>query len=94
MISLEVDGQVGLLSWFPSTAAFEKSAKNHYHWTEVLEVDYLANEKIDLVKERKLERTPLSSKKWHNSLRGSSDVHQANLHINKEALKLIQQLIK
>lgn len=90
---LEVHGQTGLLSWYPSTAAFEKSGRNQNRWTEALDAHFLLNERTDIAKEG-LKRTPLSSSKWHNALRGSSEIHRAILRLNEEAIKFIQHAIR
>lgn len=90
---LEIHGQTGFLSWYPSTAAFEKSGRNQNHWTEALDAHFLLNERTDIEKGG-LERTPLSSSRWHNALRGSSETHRAILRLNEEATKFIQQSIR
>lgn len=90
---LEIHGQTGLLSWYPSTVAFEKSGRYQNRWTEALDARFLLNERTDIAKEG-LKRTPLSSSRWGNALRGSSEVHKAILRLNEEATKFIQQSIR
>jgi hypothetical protein len=90
---LEIHGQTGFLSWYPSTPTFEISGRYQNRWTEELDARFLLNERTDIAKEG-LKRTPLSSSRWHNALRGSSDIHIAILHLNEEATKFIQQSIQ
>jgi hypothetical protein len=82
------------LSWYPPIVKFELSAKNLGRWTEGNEKEFSVRLKRHMEEESNnaggLRRGPLPTNKWQNNLRGSSDVHQAMLRINKEARRVIE----
>jgi len=82
------------LSWYPPIVIFENSGKNAGRWTEQNEKEFSVKRNRHMEDKSNntvgLERGPLPTRKWHSNLRGSSEVHQALLRINKEALLVIE----
>jgi hypothetical protein len=90
----DIPGQQASLSWYPPIVTFELSGKNAGRWTEGNETEFSVRSSRHMEEESNnangIRRGPLPTHKWKNSLRGSSDVHQASLRINKEALLVIE----
>jgi hypothetical protein len=90
----DIPGQQASLSWYPPIVTFELSGKNAGRWTEGNETEFSVRSSRHMEEESNnangVRRGPLPTHKWKNSLRGSSDVHQASLRINKEALLVIE----
>jgi hypothetical protein len=90
----DIPGQEALLSWYPPIVKFELSGKNAGRWTETNETEFSVRHSRhaegESINANGLRRGPLPTHKWQNGLRGASDVHHALLHINKEALFVIE----
>lgn len=92
----DIQGQQALLSWYPPIVKFEQSGRNAGRWTETEEANFSLRRRRNMEEgsdnANGVKRGPLPTHKWHNGLRGSSDVHCAWLRINKEALLVIESL--
>ena len=90
----DIPGQHASLSWYPPIVKFELSGKNAGRWTEQNKKDFSIKRNRHMEEKSdnadRLKRGPLPTHKWHSNLRGSSEVHQALLRINKEALLVIE----
>ncbi|KAF8808095.1 hypothetical protein BYT27DRAFT_7211688 [Phlegmacium glaucopus] len=92
--STNIPGQHASLSWYPSIIKFKNSGRNTGRWTEVEEREFSVRHSrhtgAGSNNASGLRQGPLPAHKWKNSLRGSSDVHLALSHINKQALLVIE----
>jgi hypothetical protein len=88
----DLANQTAYLSWYPPAEKYEKSGRNPGRWTQTEEADFLVREHRNKATESSLEgvtRGPQLAQQWKNSLRGSSDIHQAMIRINSQARAVI-----
>jgi hypothetical protein len=80
--------------WYPPAEKYERSGRNFGRWTQTEEAEFLVRERRNKTAESKspegMTRGPQLAQHWKNSLRGSSDIHQAMIRINSQARAVIE----